>query len=110
MVGQGRRHRRAVAELAEDLVNAGLANREAMARMVKVELDRALGRVGLATMDEVDELTRRVRDLEEELGKRRRCRSGEPVKAPEGRGQEDRREEGPGARAVYVRSQRRCHR
>ncbi len=51
----------------QELVNTAMANREAMSRMVKVELDRALGRVGLATMDEVDELTKRVRDLEREL-------------------------------------------
>jgi polyhydroxyalkanoate synthesis regulator phasin len=53
--------------LAEDFVNAGAANREAMTRMIRVEMDRALGRVGLATMDEVEELTKRVRELEREL-------------------------------------------
>jgi polyhydroxyalkanoate synthesis regulator phasin len=57
----------ATAEQLQDLVNQGMANREAMTRMIRVELDRALGRVGLATMDEVDELSRRVRELETEL-------------------------------------------
>jgi len=57
----------ATAEQLQELVNQGLANREAMTRMIRVELDRALGRVGLATMDEVEELNRRVRDLEREL-------------------------------------------
>jgi polyhydroxyalkanoate synthesis regulator phasin len=55
------------ADQLQELVNTAVANREAIARMVKVELDRALGRVGLATMDEVDELTKRVRELEREL-------------------------------------------
>ena len=57
----------ATADQLQDLVNQGMANREAMTRMIRVELDRALGRVGLATMDEVDELSRRVRELETEL-------------------------------------------
>ena len=57
----------ATAEQLQELVAQGLANRQAMTRMIRVELDRALGRVGLATMDEVEELNRRVRDLEREL-------------------------------------------
>ena len=57
----------ATAEQLQELVTQGLANREAMTRMIRVELDRALGKVGLATMDEVEELNRRVRDLEREL-------------------------------------------
>ena len=57
----------ATAEQLQELVSQGLANREAMTRMIRVEMDRALGRVGLATMDEVEELNRRVRDLEREL-------------------------------------------
>lgn len=57
----------ATAEQVQELVNAGLANREAMTRMIRVELDRALSRIGLATMDEVEELTKRVQDLERQL-------------------------------------------
>lgn len=57
----------ATADQLQDLIGQGMANREALTRMIKVELDRALGRVGLATMEEVEELTRRVRDLEREL-------------------------------------------
>ena len=55
------------ADQLQELVNTAMANREAMSRMVKVEIDRALGRVGLATMDEVDDLTKKVRDLERQL-------------------------------------------
>src|ERR1043166_3265479 len=67
----------ATAEQLQELVTQAMANREAMTRMIRVELDRALGRVGLATMDEVDELTRRVRELEQQLHDRG------PASAPE---------------------------
>ncbi|GAA0547995.1 hypothetical protein GCM10010172_32350 [Paractinoplanes ferrugineus] len=53
--------------LVEDLVSAGMANREALTNIVRYEVDRALGVVGLATAEEVDELTKRVRDLETQL-------------------------------------------
>src|SRR5215831_12416899 len=53
--------------LIEDLLSAGMANREALTNIVRYEVDKALGAVGLATAEEVDELTTRVRDLEKEL-------------------------------------------
>lgn len=53
--------------LAEELVSTGLANREALTKIIRFEVDRALGVVGLATADEVAELTNRVRQLESEL-------------------------------------------
>jgi polyhydroxyalkanoate synthesis regulator phasin len=53
--------------LVEDLVSAGMANREALTNIVRYEVDKALGVVGLATAEEVDELTKRVRDLETQL-------------------------------------------
>src|SRR3954453_17919627 len=53
--------------LAEDLLQAGMANREALTNIVRYEVDRALGVVGLATADEVSELTTRVHDLEKQL-------------------------------------------
>jgi polyhydroxyalkanoate synthesis regulator phasin len=53
--------------LVEDLMSAGMANREALTNIVRYEVDRALGRVGLATAEEVSELTARVRDLERQL-------------------------------------------
>ena len=53
--------------LVEDLLSTGMANREALTNIVRYEVDRALGRVGLATADEVGELTARVRDLERQL-------------------------------------------
>ncbi|MGX6604718.1 phasin family protein [Micromonosporaceae bacterium Da 78-11] len=53
--------------LVEDLLSAGVANREALTNIVRYEVDKALGVVGLATVDEVSELTTRVRDLEKRL-------------------------------------------
>jgi polyhydroxyalkanoate synthesis regulator phasin len=53
--------------MAEDLVTTSVANREALTKLVRYEVDRALGVVGLATAEEVGELTKRVHDLEREL-------------------------------------------
>ncbi|HEX5199930.1 phasin family protein [Paractinoplanes rhizophilus] len=53
--------------LVEDLLQAGMANREALTNIVRFEVDRALGVVGLATAEEVTELTTRVRELEKQL-------------------------------------------
>ncbi|MGH8878759.1 MAG: phasin family protein [Stackebrandtia sp.] len=53
--------------MAEDLLSTGMANRENVVKLVQFELDKALGKVGLATREEVAELTARVRQLEEEL-------------------------------------------
>jgi polyhydroxyalkanoate synthesis regulator phasin len=53
--------------LIEDLLSAGMANREALTNIVRYEVDKALGVVGLATAEEVSELTTRVRDLEKRL-------------------------------------------
>jgi polyhydroxyalkanoate synthesis regulator phasin len=54
--------------LVEDLLQTSVANREALTNIVRYEVDRALGVVGLATADEVSELTSKVRDLEKQLG------------------------------------------
>ncbi|WP_238008592.1 hypothetical protein KZZ52_47750 [Dactylosporangium sp. AC04546] len=53
--------------MAEDLLKAGSSNREAVTKLVRYELDRALGAVGLATADEVSALTARVHELEAQL-------------------------------------------
>jgi polyhydroxyalkanoate synthesis regulator phasin len=50
--------------MAEELVTTSAANREAVTRLVRVEMDRALSRVGLATADEVATLTARLEALE----------------------------------------------
>src|SRR5918997_1703151 len=53
--------------LVEDLMSTGMANREALTNIVRYEVDKALGVVGLATAEEVSDLTTRVRDLERQL-------------------------------------------
>ncbi|MBX7267797.1 hypothetical protein KIF24_18315 [Micromonospora sp. Llam7] len=53
--------------LAEELRSTGAANREALTKLVRFEVERALGAVGLATSEEVAELDRRVRELERQL-------------------------------------------
>ncbi len=53
--------------LADELRTTGAANREALTKLVRFEVERALGVVGLATADEVADLERRVRELERQL-------------------------------------------
>lgn len=79
LVGSGGATAAQLQALGEELVSTGAANREALTKLVRFEVDRALGAVGLATADEVAELTRRVRDLERQL---REARAAEPAAAP----------------------------
>ncbi|MFF5175432.1 hypothetical protein ACFY3U_22765 [Micromonospora sp. NPDC000089] len=67
LVGNGGATAGQIQALAEELVSTGAANREALTKLVRFEVDRALGAVGLATSDEVAELTRRVHELERQL-------------------------------------------
>jgi polyhydroxyalkanoate synthesis regulator phasin len=64
LVAQGEATAEQVTTLAEDLVAQTRQNREAVVALVGFEVDRALGRVGLASADEVTALTERVRALE----------------------------------------------
>ncbi|MEV7331988.1 hypothetical protein [Micromonospora sp. NPDC093244] len=79
LVGSGGATAAQLQALGEELVSTGAANREALTKLVRFEVDRALGAVGLATADEVAELTRRVRDLERQL---REARAVEPAATP----------------------------
>ncbi|WP_430501247.1 phasin family protein [Micromonospora trifolii] len=79
LVGSGGATAAQLQALGEELVTTGAANREALTKLVRFEVDRALGAVGLATADEVAELTRRVHDLERQL---REARSTEPAAGP----------------------------
>ncbi|MBC7375688.1 MAG: hypothetical protein H7323_16990 [Frankiales bacterium] len=67
LVSQGEATAEQVTGLAEDLLAQTRQNREAVVALVSFEVDRALGRVGLATADEVEQLTSRIRDLEKQL-------------------------------------------
>ncbi|MFE0593228.1 hypothetical protein [Micromonospora echinospora] len=67
VVGSGGATAAQLQALAEELVATSAANRESLTKLVRFEVDRALGAVGLATADEVAELTRRVHELERQL-------------------------------------------
>ena len=56
-----------VKAMTSDLLAANSANRDALVKLVKFEVDRALGVVGLATAEEVAELTGRLHTLEAQL-------------------------------------------
>jgi len=56
-----------VHSLAGGVVSQSKSNREAIIALVRYEVDRALGRVGLASSDEVAALRARVRTLEAHL-------------------------------------------
>ncbi len=64
LVAQGEATAGQVTGLTDDLVAQSRSNREAVTALVKYEVDRTLGRVGLASADEVGQLTSRVRALE----------------------------------------------
>jgi polyhydroxyalkanoate synthesis regulator phasin len=67
LVAQGEATAGQVTGLADDLIAQSKSNREAVTALVKFEVDKALGRVGLASVEEVNELTARVRSLEAQL-------------------------------------------
>lgn len=67
LVGKGGATAAQLQSLAEDLLSTSRANREGLARLVRYEVDRALGALGLATAEEVAELTNRIRDLETQV-------------------------------------------
>jgi polyhydroxyalkanoate synthesis regulator phasin len=74
LVGKGNATAGQLRAMTGELLAVNTVNREALGKLVKLEVDRALGRVGLATMDVVNELTRRVRYLERQL---REARTGQ---------------------------------
>jgi polyhydroxyalkanoate synthesis regulator phasin len=82
LVAQGEATAEQVSALAEDLLQQSRANREAVTALVKYEVDRTLGRVGLATSDEVGELSKRVRSLEAQLRSGGAAKKAPAKKAP----------------------------
>jgi polyhydroxyalkanoate synthesis regulator phasin len=67
VVGRGGATVEQARALTGDLLAMNTANRKALAKIVRLEVDRTLAKVGLATAEEVNELTARVRDLERQL-------------------------------------------
>lgn len=67
LVGKGGAKAAQLQAFAEDLVSTSRANREGLVKLVRYEVDRALGAVGLATAEDMVDLRSRVRDLEREM-------------------------------------------
>jgi len=67
LVAQGEATAGQVQSLADDLVAQSKSNREAIASLVRFEVDKALGRVGLVGKDEVEALNTRIKVLEGQL-------------------------------------------
>jgi len=82
LMGKGQATAGQLQSMAEELLETSSSNREALTRLVRVELDRALSRVGLATTDEVASLTARVDALERQ-SRDRAAAIGTPLKEKE---------------------------
>ncbi|HEU0129389.1 MAG TPA: hypothetical protein VFQ85_00175 [Mycobacteriales bacterium] len=67
LVAQGEATAEQVGDLAEDLIQTSRNNRDTITALVRNEVDKALSRVGPATADEVQRLTRRLQSLEAAL-------------------------------------------
>jgi polyhydroxyalkanoate synthesis regulator phasin len=70
-----------VQALTDDLLSTSRANRESLTTLIRYEVDRALGAVGLATVDEVETLTSRIHELEAELREARTGGTGDDAEA-----------------------------
>lgn len=64
LVDQGEATAEQVTALAEDLLATSRRNRESIAVLVRHEVEQAVRRLGLAASHDVEDLTRRVRELE----------------------------------------------
>jgi len=78
-----------VSALADEIVASSKANRELLVGLVRAEVDRAVGRLGLATQDDVaglqrtvDRLTERLRALESHDETTRPSVAKKPAKRP----------------------------
>ena len=67
LVAQGEATAGQVQALADDLVAQSKSNREAVASLVRYEVDRTLGRVGFVSKEEVEALQQRIKTLEAQL-------------------------------------------
>lgn len=64
LVEQGEATAGQVSALADDLLSTSRRNRESLAVLVRHEVEQAVKRLGLAPAGDVEDLTRRVRELE----------------------------------------------
>jgi polyhydroxyalkanoate synthesis regulator phasin len=78
LVEQGEATAGQVSALAEDLLNTSRRNRESLVLLVRHEVEQAVRRLGVAASGDVDDLTRRVRELERSV---RELKAGSARKA-----------------------------
>jgi len=71
LVTQGGATVEQVSGLAEEVLQTSRANRTALVNLMRYEIENALVRLGLASAEEVEELRRRVADLERALREQR---------------------------------------
>jgi polyhydroxyalkanoate synthesis regulator phasin len=81
LVAQGEATAGQVQSLADDLVAQSKSNREAVVSLVKYEVDKALGRVGLVSKEEVDGLKSRIKTLESQLRDAQKPAAAKPAPA-----------------------------
>jgi polyhydroxyalkanoate synthesis regulator phasin len=82
LVAQGEVAASQVSAIADDILDQSKANREAVAALVRFEVDKALGRIGLASSEEVTELNAKIRALEAELRAAKGSATSPAKKAP----------------------------
>lgn len=82
LVDQGEATAAQVAGLAEDLLATSRRNRESLTLLVRHEVEQAVRRLGLAAGPDVEDLTRRVRELERSV----RELKAQPTRAPKASG------------------------
>ena len=82
MLAQGEATRDQVTGLAQEITEASRSNREALLKLVRYEAERAAGRLGFASTDEVTTLQGRVRELERSIADLREAAeaAAEPAK------------------------------
>lgn len=71
MLAQGEATRDQVAGLAQEITETSRVNREALVNLVRYETERAAGRLGFASTDELTTLQGRVRELERSIAELR---------------------------------------
>jgi polyhydroxyalkanoate synthesis regulator phasin len=80
MLAQGEATREQVSGLAQEIIETSRTNREALVKLVRFETERAAGRLGFASTDEVTTLQGRVRELERSVAELRAAT--DPVAEP----------------------------
>ena len=71
MLAQGEATREQVTGLAQEITEASRVNREALLKLVRYETERAAGRLGFASTDELTTLQGRVGELERSIAELR---------------------------------------